>query len=180
MQNDENDSFMQHCEALILFLWIWREYWPEQPEEQCLFAEVRFGKVLGRKCSASVSGHLLTSVKRWLKLLTTSEGAHWKPIGIFALKLAKMPRGATQRRVLGVRRSYSSEDEPEPRLSEVAGPNQDQGPVEPVDVQLRTGRGLWWSVGLSVLGSAAAVTAAGCFCALTYPILKGMRASRVG
>lgn len=78
-----------------------------------------------------------------------------------------MPRGAKDRRALDFRRSYSSEDEPEPRVP------------ENLDLQLttRTGPRLWWSVGLSVLGSAVAMAAAGCVCALTYPILKGMRVS---
>lgn len=87
-----------------------------------------------------------------------------------------MPRGA-DRRVLKFRRSYSSEDEPEPTVSEVSEILDPR--LEPADLQLRTRTGprLWWSVGLSVLGAAAAMAAAGCFCALTYPILKGMRVS---
>lgn len=85
-----------------------------------------------------------------------------------------MPKGAKDRRVFKYRRSYSSEDEPEPGVSGNLNPQ-----LEPADLQLRTSTGprLWWSVGLSVLGSAAAMAAAGCFCALTYPILKGMRVS---
>lgn len=88
-----------------------------------------------------------------------------------------MPRGATTRHVISVRRSYSSEDEPEPKNPEVSGQNPDQKPLEPVTLQLRTriGPRLWWTVGISVLGSVAAMTAIGCFCALIYPILKGMR-----
>lgn len=88
-----------------------------------------------------------------------------------------MPRSATTRHVVSFRRSYSSEDEPEPKDPEVSGQNRDQRPLEPVALQLRTRTGprLWWSVGISVLGSVAAMTAIGCFCALVYPILKGMR-----
>lgn len=86
-----------------------------------------------------------------------------------------MPSGAKD--VLNSRRSYSSENEPGPRVSEVSE-NLDPH-LEPAELPLRTRTGprLWWSVGLSVLGSAAAMAAAGCFCALTYPILKGMRVS---
>lgn len=40
----------------------------------------------------------------------------------------------------------------------------------------RKGPKLWSVVALSALGSAAAVAAVGCFCALIYPILKGKRA----
>ncbi|XP_070711879.1 ADP-ribosylation factor-like protein 6-interacting protein 6 [Pempheris klunzingeri] len=43
----------------------------------------------------------------------------------------------------------------------------------------RNGPRLWSVVLLSVLGSAAAVTAAGCFCALVYPILRELRSERV-
>lgn len=88
-----------------------------------------------------------------------------------------MPRGATTRHVFSFRRSYSSEDEPDPKDPDVSGQNPDQRPLEPVALQLqtRTGPRLWWSVGISVLGSVAAMTAIGCFCALIYPILKGMR-----
>lgn len=88
-----------------------------------------------------------------------------------------MPRGATTRHVFSFRRSYSSEDEPDPKDPEVSDQNPDQRPLEPVALQLRTRTGprLWWSVGLSVLCSVAAMTAIGCFCALIYPILKGMR-----
>lgn len=123
----------------------------EQPEGQCLFAEVPFGKVSRRKYSAS-----------WLV-------SNWP----------KMPRGATERHVLSFRRSYSSEGERGPTNSEVSGQNPDRGVFKSVDLQLRTRTGprLWWSVGVSVLVSAAAMTAVGCFCALTYPIFKGMRGS---
>ncbi|XP_029379081.1 ADP-ribosylation factor-like protein 6-interacting protein 6 isoform X2 [Echeneis naucrates] len=37
----------------------------------------------------------------------------------------------------------------------------------------RSGPRRWSAVGVSVLGSAACVAAAGCVCALIYPILKG-------
>eukprot|EP00066_Takifugu_rubripes_P027811 XP_011617077.1 PREDICTED: ADP-ribosylation factor-like protein 6-interacting protein 6 [Takifugu rubripes] len=92
-----------------------------------------------------------------------------------------MPRGATTRHVLSFRRSYSSEDEPEPKDPEVSGQNPDQRPLEPVALQLRTRTGprLWWSVGISVLGSVAAMMAIGCFCALAYPIIKELRAETV-
>lgn len=85
-----------------------------------------------------------------------------------------MPRGTKVGRVLDSSPSYSSEDEVELRVSENVDPQ-----LEPADLRLRTRTGprLWWSVGLSVLGSAAAMAAAGCLCALIYPILKGMRVS---
>lgn len=85
-----------------------------------------------------------------------------------------MSQSAKDRRVLNFRRSYSSEDETEPRsgVSERLDPQ-----VEPAALQLgaRAGPRLWCSAGLAVLASAAAMAAAGCFCALTYPIIKGMR-----
>lgn len=85
-----------------------------------------------------------------------------------------MPTGTKVGRVLDSSPSYSSEDEVELRVSENMDPR-----LEPADLRLRTRTGprLWWSVGLSVLGSAAAMAAAGCLCALIYPILKGMRVS---
>ncbi|XP_033472072.1 ADP-ribosylation factor-like protein 6-interacting protein 6 [Epinephelus lanceolatus] len=43
----------------------------------------------------------------------------------------------------------------------------------------RTGPKSWSVVVLSVLGSAVAVAAVGCVCALIYPILKELRAERV-
>ncbi|XP_029379073.1 ADP-ribosylation factor-like protein 6-interacting protein 6 isoform X1 [Echeneis naucrates] len=43
----------------------------------------------------------------------------------------------------------------------------------------RSGPRRWSAVGVSVLGSAACVAAAGCVCALIYPILKELRAGRL-
>lgn len=85
-----------------------------------------------------------------------------------------MPRGTKDRRVLDSSPSYSSEDEPELSVSENLDPQ-----LEPADLRLRTRTGprLWWSVGLSMLCSAAAMAAAACLCALAYPIIKGMRVS---
>lgn len=53
--------------------------------------------------------------------------------------------------------------------SEVSGEAPDESTV-------RKGPKRWSVVVLSAVGSAAAVAAVGCFCALVYPILKGKRA----
>lgn len=46
----------------------------------------------------------------------------------------------------------------------------------PDESTVRKGPKQWSVVVLSAVGSAAAVAAVGCFCALVYPILKGKRA----
>lgn len=125
-----------------------------------------------RKCSA------FCSVSQWqlvnISVAITTVNIYFTK-NVSKLKCTQMSRGAKHRHVSNFRRSYSSEDEPEPSVSEVSETLDPQ--LEPADLQLRTRTGprLWWSVGLSVLGSAAAMAAAGCLCALTYPILKGMR-----
>lgn len=85
-----------------------------------------------------------------------------------------------ERRILGFRRSYSSEDEMEPDISdsrrfELSGQNRDRSRLEPTVLQIGrvTGPRLWWAVATSVLCSAAALTAAAFFCALLYPIVRG-------
>ncbi|XP_041822277.1 ADP-ribosylation factor-like protein 6-interacting protein 6 [Chelmon rostratus] len=98
-----------------------------------------------------------------------------------------MPRSTTARDVSRQRfgRSYSSED--------ITLEPTDSPPVSPV-VSSMSGEGHGGSTGgpsstregprlsvvvLSALGSAAAVAAVGCFCALIYPILRELRAARV-
>ncbi|XP_074520899.1 ADP-ribosylation factor-like protein 6-interacting protein 6 [Halichoeres trimaculatus] len=87
-----------------------------------------------------------------------------------------MPRSATDRESFG--RSYSSEDfqqfypvRPEETVMSTEGQVGSLGS--------RTGPRQWSVTVLSVFGSAAAVAAVGCFCALVYPILKELRAERV-
>lgn len=96
-----------------------------------------------------------------------------------------MPKRATHVGVLrqSFGRSYSSE-EMEHNIKEphsvslggavVSGGGHGESTGRPF--ASRKGPKLWSVVALSALGSAAAVAAVGCFCALIYPILKGKRA----
>lgn len=96
-----------------------------------------------------------------------------------------MPRSTTARDVSRQRfgRSYSSEDitlEPtdsppvSPVVSSMSGEGHGGSAGGPSST--REGPRLWSVVVLSALGSAAAVAAVGCFCALIYPILRGKSA----
>ncbi|KAM8722836.1 ADP-ribosylation factor-like protein 6-interacting protein 6 [Acanthopagrus schlegelii] len=96
-----------------------------------------------------------------------------------------MPRSATDRDGLGQSygRSYSSEETDRgateyhpvsPGRTAVSGEGDGGRPST-----TRRGPSQWPAVVLSVLGSAVAVAAVGCFCALVYPILKELRAQRV-
>ncbi|KAM9334052.1 ADP-ribosylation factor-like protein 6-interacting protein 6 [Symphorus nematophorus] len=96
----------------------------------------------------------------------------------------RMPRSSeTHRDALtqSLARSYSSEDMDHTESHSVSaggtvlsGRGQGHGGTAG-----RSGARRWSVVVLSVLGSAVAVTAAGCFCALIYPILRELRAERV-
>ncbi|XP_030265793.1 ADP-ribosylation factor-like protein 6-interacting protein 6 [Sparus aurata] len=97
-----------------------------------------------------------------------------------------MPRSATDRDGLGQSygRSYSSEEMDRgateyhpvsPGRTAVSGEGDGGRPA----TTTRRGPSHWPAVVLSVLGSAVAVAAVGCFCALVYPILKELRAQRV-
>ncbi|XP_073318446.1 ADP-ribosylation factor-like protein 6-interacting protein 6 [Pagrus major] len=96
-----------------------------------------------------------------------------------------MPRSATHRDGLGKSfgGSYSSEEMDRgateyhpvsPGMTAVSGEGDGGRPST-----TRRGPSQWPVVVLSVLGSAVAVAAVGCFCALIYPILKELRAERV-
>ncbi|XP_068165400.1 ADP-ribosylation factor-like protein 6-interacting protein 6 [Antennarius striatus] len=91
-----------------------------------------------------------------------------------------MQRSATHRgvRTQSLCRSRSSE---EPQRPESAGGGREgpgRAPVWPPP-RRTPGPRRWCSSVLSVVGSAVVVTAAGCFCALLYPVLKELRTERV-
>ncbi|XP_039997805.1 ADP-ribosylation factor-like protein 6-interacting protein 6 [Xiphias gladius] len=98
-----------------------------------------------------------------------------------------MPRSATDRDVLrerfGGSCSPGATENPEAHsvrpsvrtASEGEGPGGGAGRP----LVIRNGPKRWSVVALSALGSAVSVAAAGCVCALVYPILKELRAVRV-
>ncbi|XP_029308042.1 ADP-ribosylation factor-like protein 6-interacting protein 6 [Cottoperca gobio] len=75
-------------------------------------------------------------------------------------------------------RSYSSEDMEQAASNSVMSGEAPGGSAGRPFTK-RYGPKPWSVVVLSVLGSAAAVSAVGCVCALIYPILKELRAERV-
>ncbi|XP_070786842.1 ADP-ribosylation factor-like protein 6-interacting protein 6 [Enoplosus armatus] len=92
-----------------------------------------------------------------------------------------MPRSATDR---DVSRESSSEDmgraeflSGRPGVTNTSG--EGPGGSEGRPFASRNGPKPWPVVVLSVMGSAVAVAAVGCFCSFVYPILKELRAERV-
>ncbi|XP_044044339.1 ADP-ribosylation factor-like protein 6-interacting protein 6 isoform X1 [Siniperca chuatsi] len=97
-----------------------------------------------------------------------------------------MPRAATDMDVIreSFGRSYSSEDMEHaeshswrPGVTVISREGPGGSARRPFTNQ--NGPKPWSVVVLSVMGSAVAVAAVGCFCALIYPILKELRAERV-
>lgn len=122
------------------------------------------------------SGHIYTTVE-------VHESSHFNLNDRAYSQCIRMPSSATGgdlfRESFG--RSLSPEHtEPEERHPGRAGGTALSGEGRGGDAGRpfanRSGPKLWSVVALSALGSAAAVAAVGCVCALIYPILRGKRA----
>ncbi|CAJ1087143.1 ADP-ribosylation factor-like protein 6-interacting protein 6 isoform X1 [Xyrichtys novacula] len=93
-----------------------------------------------------------------------------------------MPRSATDRESFG--RFFAPEDSQptdpvRPRRTVMSSERHGESLTPGRLVSARNGPKQWSFTVLSVLGSAVAVAAVGCFCALIYPILRELRAERV-